>query len=59
MPLAINIFGNIEIGVNPGIVFTSLMMISPVSRTKKSTRARPSQASAAKEKGETMRRLGI
>ena len=47
MPLAISIFGNIEMGVKPGIVLTSLTVSVPSAPTKKSTRASPSQSSAS------------
>ena len=41
MPLAVTIFGYIEIGVNPGIVFNSLNNPSPVLLEEKVT---PSEA---------------
>ena len=44
MPLAVTIFGYIEIGVKPGIVFNSLNNTPrPCSSKKKSHRARPEQ----------------
>ncbi len=46
-PLACHSTGNIEYGVNPGIVLISLMT-SPSSVRKKSTRASPSQPTASK-----------
>ncbi len=39
--------GNIEVGVKPGMVLTSLTVSVPSAPTKKSTRASPSQSSAS------------
>ena len=41
-PDAAHIRGNIDVGVKPGIVLTSLTTTAPSGSTKKSTRARPS-----------------
>jgi hypothetical protein len=57
--VAAHIRGNIDSGVKPGMVFSSLITSEPSGIRKKSTRARPSHETASKARAASPRTSAV